>query len=220
MKRKILFMIASLVLVACVGAITCAAVETGNNDTAHTLTSRLYEFCRTHKTEVTTAIGCGTLLVEGLISWHSHHKKAKAIRKEQEEQRHAMTELRHQQESMVGAVNGMIDGYNVLSGGYDMMHESYERYGATEADRNRIVGATLVVDMAILEIMTTVYANSKNLPQGVKDIINLKYANALKSLEDDTQIMAIVDAVRTNLSAGTKSEEEATPAGDGDQTEV
>lgn len=41
------------------------------------------------------------------------------------------------------------------------------------------------VNKAILEIVTTVYANSKNLPQGYKDIISIKYAEALKSLHKE-----------------------------------
>ena len=34
----------------------------------------------------------------------------------------------------------------------------------------------------------TVYANSKNLPQGVKDLVYLKYANVLKAIEENKPI--------------------------------
>ena len=45
---------------------------------------------------------------------------------------------------------------------------------------------------AILEILTTVYANSKNIPQGVKDLVNLKYANVLKTVEDEDKLKEVV----------------------------
>lgn len=83
-------------------------------------------------------------------------------------------------------------------------------YGAMEGERNRIVGAVLATNSAILEILTTVYANSKNLPQGVKDLVNLKYANCLKSLEDDKQLMTIVEAVRNNIGSATGDTETKT----------
>lgn len=34
---------------------------------------------------------------------------------------------------------------------------------------------------AILEILATVYANNKNIPQAVKDLVNIKYVQALKA---------------------------------------
>lgn len=33
------------------------------------------------------------------------------------------------------------------------------------------------------------YPNSKNLPQGVKDLVNLKYADALKIVGDDNKLI-------------------------------
>ena len=104
----------------------------------------------------------------------------------------------------------MIDGYNDMSQKYDAMKESYDQYGATEGERNRVVGAVFATNAAILEILTTVYVNSKNLPQGVKDLVNLKYANCLKTLQDDKQLIAIVEAVRNNLGNATESTETKT----------
>lgn len=58
---------------------------------------------------------------------------------------------------------------------------------------------------AILEILHTVYANSKNIPQGVKDLINLKYANCLKQLSDDKELLAIADSVRNIIGVDVKT---------------
>ena len=98
-------------------------------------------------------------------------------------------------------VNGMIDGYN-------NMRNSYEKYEHTEDDRNRLVGAVMVQNTALLEILTTVYVNSKNLPQGVKDLINLKYANCQKALGDDEMLRAIVEAVREKVGTKMDAQEE------------
>ena len=96
------------------------------------------------------------------------------------------------------------------------MKEAYVQYGAMEGERNRVVGAVFATNAAILEILTTVYVNSKNLPQGVKDLVNLKYANCLKTLEDDKQLIAIVEAVRNNLGNAT----DATESTKAEDTEV
>jgi hypothetical protein len=111
-------------------------------------------------------------------------------------------------------MNDLIDEFNKLSEEYKALKAAYDAYGATEDDRNRVVGALVAQTTAVLEILTTVYVNSKNLPQGVKDIVSLKYANCLKSLDNDTQLKAIVEAVRDNIGGGHN-----TPAEEGKKDE-
>lgn len=94
------------------------------------------------------------------------------------------------------------EGFEALQAGYAELHAAYEKYGETENDRNRVTGAVLAQSAAVLEILQLVYANSGKLPQGVKDLINLKYANTLKTIGDDKQLLAIVAAVRDNINAG------------------
>lgn len=94
------------------------------------------------------------------------------------------------------------EGFEALQEGYAELRKAYEKYGETENDRNRVTGAVLAQSAAMLEILQLVYANSGKLPQGVKDLINLKYANTLKTIGDDKQLLAIVAAVRDNINAG------------------
>lgn len=94
------------------------------------------------------------------------------------------------------------EGFEALQAGYAELRKAYEKYGETENDRNRVTGAVLAQSAAVLEILQLVYANSGKLPQGVKDLINLKYANTLKTIGDDKQLLAIVAAVRDNINAG------------------
>ena len=156
----------------------------------HTLFSRIWEFINTYRAESVTGGSSIILLVVSLMIKGSQMKAAKKA-----------AQMHEGQTLMTGAVNGMIDGYNELRAGYSSMMESYNAYGKTEDERNRIAGANLAVNIATLEILVLVYQNSKNLPQGVKDLVNIKYANCLKSLEDDKQLIAIVEAVRSNIGA-------------------
>lgn len=75
---------------------------------------------------------------------------------------------------VVKAVNTLIEGYN----------ETLDKLHAIEskAEQQEQISAVLETSTkAILEILTTVYANSKNIPQAVKDLVNIKYVQALKS---------------------------------------
>lgn len=155
------------------------AVET--TETLHTLFQRLVEYVEAYKAEILGVLGDGIILIVALLI----KSRATFIK-------NAATKTNDSQNSVVAVVNNMVEGYNTLT-------KSYETYGNTENDRNRVVGAVLATNTAILEILTLVYANSKNLPQGVKDLVNLKYANCLKTLDDDEKVKAIVMAVRENI---------------------
>lgn len=75
---------------------------------------------------------------------------------------------------VVKAVNTLIEGYNET---LDKLHSMESR-----AEQQEQINAILETSTkAILEILTTVYANSKNIPQAVKDLVNIKYVQALKS---------------------------------------
>ena len=100
-----------------------------------------------------------------------------------------------QQSSVVNATNELVEAYNNMKAAYD-------KYESVEDDRNRLVGAVMVQNVAILDILQSVYVNSKNLPQGTKDIVNIKYANAHKTLDNDQILKAIVESVRGQISTG------------------
>ena len=166
------------------------------------LFSRIWEFVNEYRAECISGAGSFILLVVNLIIKVSNSKTAKKT------------------EAMFAGQNLIIDSVNGMIQGYNGMKDSYDKYGMTEDERNRVVGAVLATNTAILEILTTVYANSKNLPQGVKDIVNIKYANCLKSIQDDKQRIALVEAVRSNISAAPASDEEAVENEDTSSQEV
>lgn len=173
--------------------------------TYNTLFTRVREFLCKYPEETVSIIGSFVILIFSLIQKHASSKAAKDTKESLKIIKGEVKETLGGQNSVVNVTNKMIDGYNSLSRNYDSMKEAYDQYGAAEGERNRVVGAVLATNSAILEILTTVYANSKNLPQGVKDIVNLKYANCLKTLEDDKQLIAIVEAVRNNIGTDASS---------------
>ena len=182
----------------------------GGESTYHTLFTRIWEFVSTYSSQTLSVVGSVILLILNLILKHSSSKTSKETKKKLEDIKGEVEETLGGQNSVVNVANQMIEGYNGMSQKYDAMKESYDQYGAMEGERNRVVGAVFATNAAILEILTTVYVNSKNLPQGVKDLVNLKYANCLKTLEDDEQLRAIVEAVRNNIGATTESTETKT----------
>lgn len=187
-----------------------APEDSDGESTYHTLFTRIWEFVTTYSGETLSVIGSVILLILNLVLKHSSSKMSKETKKTLENIKGEVEETLGGQNSVVDVTNRMIDGYNGLSERYDAMKGAYDQYGAMEGERNRIVGAVLATNSAILEILTTVYVNSKNLPQGVKDLVNLKYANCLKSLEDDKQLMTIVEAVRNNIGSATGDTETKT----------
>lgn len=105
------------------------------------------------------------------------------------------------QSDVVDVVNNLIVGYNAIEA-------EFKEYKKTESQNYEIVGSMIIQTKAILEILTTVYANSKNLPQGVKDLVNLKYADALKKLGEVPALKEVVDDAVAQLES---AETETTP---------
>lgn len=88
------------------------------------------------------------------------------------------------QSEVIGGLNNLINNYNAI----EKKITSYEN---TESERYKFIAAMVAQTRAVLDILATVYANSKNLPQGVKDLVNLKYADVLKTVSDDEKLLSV-----------------------------
>ena len=177
-----------------------SAIEETEGETYNTIFTRLWEYVNEHKTTIVAAAGDIAIIVYAIATKISTKKDNTLIKQVVSSIKGDTETTNDSQTSVVGAVNNMIDGYNSLK-------TTYEKYGETEADRNRIIGTLVVQNAAMLEMLVAVHVNNKNLPQGVKDLVTLKYANCLKALDDDEQLKAIVTDIRAKISA---SSEEAT----------
>ena len=173
--------------------------------------SRIWEFANKNRSDLLSLAGSAAIAIFTLIAKRSSDKKSSAISRELQFVKNDASSMSASQGSVINTVNNMIDGYNE-------MRLSYEKYEGVEDDRNKLIGAVFVQNTAILEILTTVYVNSKNMPQGVKDLVNLKYAKCLKSLESDESLRGVVEAVRKEI--GVKDETEALEATEGSMEET
>ena len=105
--------------------------------------------------------------------------------------------------------NAIIEGFNTLVSEITKLEEKFD--GAKQDES--AVASLLTVDITLLEILTTIYPNSKNLPQGVKDIVEVKYANCLKIINSEDKLAAIINAIHAtgevNGNDGTNEEQSA-----------
>ena len=88
-------------------------------------------------------------------------------------------------DEIVKAINEMIKSYNKMAKACDKLTEA-------EASRDLILGALTAQGMATLDILQFAYANSSKLPQPIKDVINTKYSIALKTLDNEEILLALV----------------------------
>lgn len=203
MKRFIKIFICFVLVFMVLTPITCFAAEVAEDPEGisyNTIFTRIMEFVEANKTEVVSAAGSGILLVVSSILNRKNNKKSKELNSALGELTGIANGTCNAQNSIINVVNEMISGNNVMTDGYNKMREAYEKYESAEDDRNRLIGAVMVQNAAILEILSTVYVHSK-IPQGVKDLVTLRYANVIKTLGDDDLLRSIVESVRDKINA-------------------
>lgn len=172
--------------------------ETPVTETAEpTLFTRVWEYIESNKEVVVSAAGNIVLFACAVMTYIRNKRRNNLIIGGVSKLETGTQVIGGQQSSVVNAMNSLIENYNAMA-------DKYERYGSLEGTRDKYAVAMVTQSYAILEILHTVYANSKNIPQGVKDLINLKYANCLKQLSDDKDLLAIADSVRSII--GTEAE--------------
>ena len=166
-----------------------------NIQTQHNIFSRAWEYVSENKKEVITVVGDGAIVILSVFIKLRNDKKTKDIENDLKADKGNASGTFTTQSAVVKVVNEMVDGYKG-------MKKTYDKNQSLEDDRNRLIGAVMVQNTALLEILNTVYINNKNLPQGVKDLINLKYANCLKTLENDEILCSIVESVKEKIGSG------------------
>lgn len=158
-----------------------------------TFFGRIWEFLEQNYPEViTTIVGVLTFLLTTILPT--------LVKKSMKKLDSNVLKSNSTQTEVVDAVNCLIEGYNTLE-------KELEDYNKTEDERYKMVGAMIVQTQAILDILATVYANSKNLPTGVKDLINLKYAKALKLVENSEELKEIAQSAGAEIVTEVKESE-------------
>lgn len=155
----------------------------------YTLFGRLWEFVEENSSEVMSFISAAAILIYNAFANAKSNKEGRLIKDNLLSIKTSSTRTANSQSSVIDVVNTMADGYNE-------MRDYYEKMRGTEDDRNRLIGAVAVQNTAILEMLSSVYVHNKNLPQGVKDLVVLKYANCMKTLNDDEVLKEVTESVR------------------------
>ncbi len=219
MIKKILLFFAALLLSASLVVTVCAAEESATplqaegsgltEDAAarHTLFSRLFDYCSANKTELLGLAGDGFVLGLALFIKRRFDKKTAATHRTLDAVMGDTAGTARSQASLVGTVNEMIDSYN-------KMRELYEANQGAEEERSRLVGAVMVQNTALLEILSTVYLNNQNLPQGVKTMILTLMANCKRTLAEEDSLRAVSDSLKALLNCG-ENKTEVTDTGEG-----
>lgn len=136
----------------------------------HTFWSRIEEWFSKNFLEVmssvnlSTALGCVAAII---VEKRSNKRNANGTNAAIEENTAATRENTESNDKVLDVVNLLIDGTNELLAG--------------EVNRDEAIAKLTATMQAVLEILVTVYANNKNIPQAVKDFVNLKYVGVLKN---------------------------------------
>lgn len=172
----------------------------GGQTTNHTIFTRLWEFAENNKGEVVSAIGSFLVLVASGIIKISNANGTKKLENTLNTIGLETAGTTKAQGSIINVLNQVITGENEMAQKVDTMYKAYEENQTIENDRNRLLGAVMVQVTTLIEMMFTIYVHNKHLPQGVKDLCVLKYANMQKALSDDELLFAIVESVREKIN--------------------
>lgn len=203
MKKIILFALCVFILMSVFGTV-CFATEVETEAPVEETTetdvfTRIWEFCTEYKGEVLSIVGDTgiiTTIAYVLFKLVSHKKSSDKSIEEVKEL--AGISVKNQSD-IVNVVNKMIDSYNTLAEEHTKLKSAYEKYEADEAERSKAISIMTVELNAILEIISSAYQNSK-LPQGVKDMVAVKYAKCIKAIESDEALSVILKAAKEILT--------------------
>lgn len=151
-----------------------------------TFFGRIWEWATAHATEILTVVGDIVLVAYLIRKNFKSKKKLVELGKNIITVKDDVASTVNSQKSVVNVTNELIEGYN-------RFEKALNNFDATENERYKTMLAAFAQTKAILEILTTVYANSKNIPQGVKDLVNLKYADVLKLVGDEDKLKEIAE---------------------------
>lgn len=166
-----------------------------------TFAGRILEYVRVRKTAALTAVGDIVIVAFAAVIKRIVDKRMAKMEKDVQVILGDASTASKSGLAVINTANGLIDGYNE-------MKASYDEYKVADGKRDELVRSVmeqnariLIQNATVLEILRTVYGNSKNLPQGVKDIITLEIANCRKLTEGDDALALIVKTISGGVDA-------------------
>lgn len=153
---------------------------------------RIWEYVVENKTElITTVIGAvfGFIMYLFRGKFNKTDKMISKIKSDTESNSANQTQV-------INAVNAMIEGYNDINAKTLEMYNYYQNRQAADEAYAKTIAQSTEATVTVLAIMQYVYSNSKNLPQPTKDMVNYLYVKALKDIESDESMKALVDSMK------------------------
>lgn len=172
-----------------------------SDDENTTLSGRLMSWVEEHKGELLTVLGNGVMLLVYYTIYKLQKVKNLNIIETATSILDKVKMTSSSNSKMVETMNGLIDGYNA-------MEKLYEDNAHDEEERNKMVNAVMIQNTAILEILREAYSQNKNLPQGVKDLINLAYASAKTTIDSDENLSKVVNETKLLLGGAKETKDE------------
>lgn len=182
--------------------VTTEDVTVQSTDTAaeeQNLFTRLYEAFDRYKGEIFATGGGGLLLALSLILKRSLKVSTKSLLTR-------ATISDEKQTAIVSGLNEMIDGYNDIKIHSENMQTKLQEYGdriiaVYEANCSlekkiedlfhvviSLMDKEITQNAEVMEVLSSVYANNKALPQGIKDFVALKRSENAKLVQEAAEI--------------------------------
>ena len=180
--------------------------EFASTGAAQSIFTRLWEFFDQHKDFIVDIIGFVSLIAMLFYEGRVRKKSGIGLTGSLSKLFAGTAAVSESQNSVVSAANDMLAGYEKVCESNKELRLEVESVRKAGEGRDKLVGALAVQMSAVLEILMSVYANSKNLPQGVKDIVSLRYAKCLSATESDEGLRDCIESIRKTIGAGEREE--------------
>lgn len=171
--KKIIFVILCVLLMTSIFTVACfAATPETAEASEESIFSRLWEYVDTYSAQIVSyAVDIFVIIVMAIIGKSGKKLSAKLIGSL------SKCASADTQEDVVKALNTVIAELNAER---EDNSELKKAVALLKTDLSNVHKET----RAIFDAMLSVWGNSKNLPQGIKDILTLTYSNCLKSEKD------------------------------------
>ena len=149
----------------------------------NTFFGQIFAWCRENIVPLLSTVNLGTIFAV-IVNLRKEIKDNKRHKSDIQAETAANTESNAE---VIKAANTLIEKYNDF--------EIYvKELTKTELERSPQFQEMITYSKAVLDILSAVYANNKNIPQAIKDLVQLKYVGALKDVNGVENTEASGDA--------------------------
>ena len=149
----------------------------------NTFFGQIFAWCKKNIVPLLSTVNLGTIFAV-IANLRKEIKDNKRHKSDIQAETAANTESNAE---VIKAANTLIEKYNDF--------EIYvKELTKTELERSPQFQEMITYSKAVLDILSAVYANNKNIPQAIKDLVQLKYVGALKDVNGVENTEASGDA--------------------------